>query len=101
VSRSKRLGEASDTSPIPMTETPSNRHDDIGTSPRCPTKVIENKPICLCFPCCMRDLSCLDLALLSHASRHVLDRHKFPEDDRRISQTSTATPAEPGELPCY
>src|SRR5882762_8033217 len=61
-----------------MTETPSNRHDDIGTSPRCPTKVIENKPICLCFPCCMRDLSCLDLALLPHASRHVLDRHKFP-----------------------
>src|SRR5882762_959571 len=61
-----------------MTETPSNRHDDIGTSPRCPTKVIENKPICLCFPCCTRDLSCLDLALLPHASRHVLDRHKFP-----------------------
>ena len=78
MSRSKRLGEASDTSPIPMTETPSNRHDDIGTSPRCPTEVIENKPICLCFPCCIRDLSCLDLALLPHASRHVLDRHKFP-----------------------
>src|SRR5260370_17617013 len=61
-----------------MTETPSNRHDDIGTSPRCPTKVIENKPICLCFPCCIRDLSCLCSALLPHASRHVLDRHKFP-----------------------
>src|SRR5260370_836021 len=78
MSRIKRHGEASDTSPIPMTETPSNRHDDIGTSPRCPTKVIENKPICLCFPCCIRDLSCLGLALLPHASRHVLDRHKFP-----------------------
>src|SRR5258706_13961874 len=59
-----------------MTSAP--RQDDMGTSPRCPTKVIENKPICLCFPCCMRDLSCLDLALLPHASRYVLDRHKFP-----------------------
>src|SRR6266849_3502562 len=46
--------------------------------PRCPTKVIENKPICLCFPCCIPDLSCLDLALLPHASRRVLGRHKFP-----------------------
>src|SRR6266853_516589 len=61
-----------------MTETPSNRHDDIGTSPRCPTEVIENKPICLCFPCCIRDLSCLDLALLPPHISHVLDRHKFP-----------------------
>src|SRR5216684_5242027 len=61
-----------------MTETPSNRHDDIGTSPRCPTEVIENKPICLCFPCCIRDLSCLDLALLPPRISHVLDRHKFP-----------------------
>src|SRR5258708_17578554 len=47
-----------------MNETPSNRHDDIGTSPRCPTEVIENKPICLSFRCCIRDLRCLNLALL-------------------------------------
>ena len=45
-------------------------HDDVGTSPRCPTEVIENKPICLCFPCCVRDLSCLGLALLP--THHVM-----------------------------
>jgi len=43
--RSKRLGEASDTSPVPMTETPSNPHSDIGTWPRYPTEVIANERI--------------------------------------------------------
>src|SRR5258706_5044093 len=62
--RADRVHDAGLENPIPMTETSSNRHDDIGTSPRCPTEVIENEPICLCFPCCIRDLSCLDLALL-------------------------------------
>src|SRR5260370_16932267 len=80
-----------------MTSAP--RQDDIGTSPRCPTKVIENKPICLCFPCCIRDLSGLDLALLPHSSRHVLDRHKFPGGRPPYKSNFYCHPARAGGTP--
>src|SRR5260370_12409807 len=80
-----------------MTETPSNRHDDIGTSPRCPTEAIE--PICLCFPCCIRDLTCLDLALLPRPISHVLDRHKFPGGRPPYKSNFSSHPGPPGGPP--
>ena len=65
----------------------------------CPTEVIENKPICLCFPCCIRDLTCLDLALLPPRISHVLDRHKFPGERPPYKSNFYCHPGRAGGTP--
>ena len=49
MSRSKRLGEARDTSPVPMTDSQNNSENGIATSLRYPNEMLRNDRTALCL----------------------------------------------------
>ena len=84
--------------PGPVGESQSNSQDGVATLLRHPTETLGNHPTSLGLPsssglCLFNARACGPVRALRVPPSRVSS-----VDDRRISRTSTATPAEPGEL---